>query len=386
MERRANGQTDRREHTATVSVGAQPRSRHWHRRLAQRAMPRSSRRPTTAPRSRSPHHHRRPWETAAMAAPMKAAPFRHQVGGHTVCARIEGENLIAKPLASDRRELLFYQTLAQPLTGFVPVYRGVERVVFPQRVDPSSSTASSPESQSYEHDDHDEEEDHPAVDTHMNPWSQRCFQKYVEKRPPSSQEGVECLLLEDLTSSYNKPCVLDLKMGTRTYAVDASEAKRLSHTAKCEATTSAKLGLRLCGMQVYDPDTSKFVCRDKYHGRTLTVENVRSEIKRYLSARGDPASLIESFLASLTKLRETLLCDALSGYRFYSSSLLLLYEGAGPTARADIRMIDFAHTSKTSDEGPDEGYILGITNLISQMQDILDEDSRPKRRRSCSRT
>ncbi len=40
-------------------------------------------------------------------------------------------------------------------------------------------------------------------------------------------------------------------MGTRQYGDDAPESKRRSQSLKVENSTSGSLGIRLCGMQVY---------------------------------------------------------------------------------------------------------------------------------------
>lgn len=76
------------------------------------------------------------------------------------------------------------------------------------------------------------------------------------------------------------------------------------------------------------------------------------------------------------------------GYRFYSGSLLLMYDGAAPApeseeaadAAIDVRMIDFEHSTfpgfrnDAPYTGTDSGYLLGLRSLAATIKAVLEEE------------
>ncbi|KAI1890346.1 hypothetical protein AGOR_G00152790 [Albula goreensis] len=315
-------------------------------------------------------------------------PFVHQVGGHTSMMRYD-DHTVCKPLIA--REQRFYESLPPEMKEFTPEYKGVVLVCFEGDMDGYINLVAYPyvESEGLDHEelperdqprrkhsrrslhrsssDHKEERPphesdssenlqelksprlelqiHSDVPFQMldsnsglssekithNPWSLRCHKQQLSRMRSESKDRklYKFLLLENVVHHFSYPCILDLKMGTRQHGDDASEEKAARQMKKCEQSTSATLGVRVCGMQVYQMDTGHYLCRNKYYGRGLSIEGFRHALHQYMHNGAQlRKDLFEPILGKLRSLKAVL--ERQASYRFYSSSLLIIYEGKEP--------------------------------------------------------
>lgn len=276
--------------------------------------------------------------------------FSAQVGGHKIL-KVYRDNYVCKPY--DRRECKFYHKSPTVLEPFIPQFAGILSV-------------------------------------------------------GSADSQDDFIMLENLTAGYTKPCVLDLKMGTRMYGDFATEKKRRSQDIKTKQTTSGKLGVRLCGYQRYSRSSHSFQRVDKYVGRTVDVEKFEELLESFFTVGGTvQGDVICSVIEQAERLRRVVM--NLESYRFYSSSLLIVFEGetesalhmtdeSGQDSREEeeedsefskaatatshhkppvLKLIDFANVTFPGfckddifHEGPDQGFLFGLNNLITILETI----------------
>ncbi|KAF8474576.1 hypothetical protein BDZ91DRAFT_844891 [Kalaharituber pfeilii] len=234
----------------------------------------------------------------------------------------------------------------------------------------------------------DDEDTVPAKRSWAETAPNSTIVEQTDKEQPPAERVEHFLLLEDLTAGMKRPCVLDLKMGTRQYGVDASEKKRQSQRGKVASTTSRALGVRVCGMQVWNAKTNSYLFQDKYYGRDLKAgKEFQDALTRFLFDGQNQKSVLRHIPTILEKLGDLdNMIRCLPGYRFYASSLLLLYDGADHSRPIDIKLVDFANCVTAEDplpegtlcppqdrNGVDRGYLRGLRSLRMYFQKVWNE-------------
>jgi hypothetical protein len=202
--------------------------------------------------------------------------FPNQVAGHMpIISRQKG--ILSKPAQAD--EVKFYEnlqygkiTVNESFKEFIPKFYGCCYVDLDMLLEKgiksrdgstsygghgSSSNGGVAESPVTTRATPNETEGGESDTENSKPLSRRLWKRFKNERVQSKRlefdEFGRCkyILLQDLTGDYESPCILDIKIGTRQYADDDSPDKIARKIAKCKKTTSASLGMRICGMQVY---------------------------------------------------------------------------------------------------------------------------------------
>jgi len=300
-------------------------------------------------------------------------PFEHQIAGHGALLKLEN-NRVAKPLID--RELWFYRTLENNicLLPFTAPFHGTIDVKFTKdKVQQWIKEVQDAEVRGKGQNTMIEFEGNQVS---INPWSLKVTNDNLGSMLKKGVLVKKYLVLDDLTKKYKEPCICDLKIGTRQHGDDAAPDKKYRHTAKCENTTSKTLGMRLCGQMVFQPSTKQYKHFNKYEGRQVTLDSMKITMAQFFdNGTTFRLDILHKYIHILKKLLEVVQSDAMTcKYRFYSSSLLLLYEGdisSHSEGLCDLKMIDFAHTFPFEKGDPeDDGYIFGLKSFLNILEQI----------------
>ncbi|KAJ3472677.1 hypothetical protein NLG97_g10796 [Lecanicillium saksenae] len=155
------------------------------------------------------------------------------------------------------------------------------------------------------------------------------------------------VVLENATSDFKKPNILDVKLGTRLWADDAPAAKKARFDKIASETTHEKLGFRIAGMRVFrgsddeaQLDEEGYLVYDKDYGRiTMNNDNILDGFRNFVfnKAAGINKQLGQAvcaaFAREIGRIQEIMEAHET---RMYSSSLLFIFEGDGDALRSAI--------------------------------------------------
>ncbi|CAI7738539.1 unnamed protein product [Closterium sp. NIES-53] len=89
--------------------------------------------------------------------------------------------------------------------------------------------------------------------------------------------------MEDLTRNYTKPCIMDIKMGRKTWYEGAPQKYIDKCLVKDATTTSGTLGYRVAGMQVHDSSTGAMWRADRKWCQNLTNQQMPAVFRLFFS-------------------------------------------------------------------------------------------------------
>ncbi|XP_050471712.1 inositol polyphosphate multikinase [Bombus huntii] len=137
---------------------------------------------------------------------------------------------------------------------------------------------------------------------------------------------VTFLTLKDITDGMAEPCVMDIKIGRRTWDPLATPEKKATEELKY-AESKRIYGFCITGFQVYCVSSGKLKQFGKHYGKTLDANGVVEALKIFLNISPERPPCRQLIVMLLSFLWKILLFFRMQRlFRFYSSSLLVAYD------------------------------------------------------------
>ncbi|MFQ6632741.1 hypothetical protein Gotur_010767 [Gossypium turneri] len=188
------------------------------------------------------------------------------------------------------------------------------------------------------------------------------------------------LVLQDITSDHLNPSILDIKIGSRTWYLEASNDYIQNCFHRDKTTTTVSLGFRICGLQIYNE--SGFWKPGRKLVGNFTADDVRSVLRKFVSSNVGPepdCCFADSVYGGCDGILERLLelktwFEDQTMYHFGSCSVLLLFDKEsflrGKTPFAEVKLIDFAHV--VDGNGViDHNFLGGLCSFIKFVSQVL---------------
>ncbi|KRX84240.1 Inositol polyphosphate multikinase [Trichinella britovi] len=184
------------------------------------------------------------------------------------------------------------------------------------------------------------------------------------------------LVLDNLLKFYRQPCVMDVKIGRQTWE-PAATLQRVQYELK-KYPIIHKIGFRFLGMSVYRELNNERITKDKEWGKTLYPEHFNDVFSTFFHTDNIHATTVkrvEGILMEMKAIEKWFQRQRL--FAFYSSSILLAYEGEASSTsitakKPSVHMIDFTHVYDDTDKH-DENYIFGLKNFIFYLENYLSD-------------
>ncbi|KAF5287152.1 hypothetical protein FQA39_LY16030 [Lamprigera yunnana] len=147
---------------------------------------------------------------------------------------------------------------------------------------------------------------------------------YGTKTISFNNKEVNCIVLEDLTKHFKEPCILDVKIGKRTWDPFASYEKMIRENNKYQET-KRELGICIPGFLVHEISTGKVTHYGKEYGNFLNRETIKEALKTFLNADiGLSRDLLLQFVVELWRILRW--ARHQKKFKIFSSSLLFVYD------------------------------------------------------------